>query len=58
MHSQGMSSGRMTSLMLLVLLTHAWKEHTHQLAFPWGTRHLMNPELAGKIVMILLLFHD
>ena len=29
---------------------------THQLAFPWGTRHLISPELAGNIVMILLFF--
>ena len=44
-------------LVLLALLTHAWKECTHQLALPWGTRHLISPELAGKDVMILSLFH-
>jgi hypothetical protein len=30
-------------------------QSTHQLALPWGPRHLMSPELAGKDVMILLL---
>ena len=30
-------------------------ECPHQLALPWGTRHLISPELAGKGVMILLL---
>ena len=45
----GLSScGKMTSLVLLGLLTHAQKECTHQLALPWGTRHLISPELAGK----------
>ena len=33
---------------------HAQKECTHQLALPWGTRHLISPELAGKDAMILL----
>ena len=42
-------------LVLLDLVTHAQKECTHQLALPWGTRHLISPELAGKDVMILLL---
>ena len=41
--------------MLLGLLTHAQKECTHQLALPWGTRHLTSPKLAGKCVMILIL---
>ena len=27
----------------------------HQLALPWGTRHLIGPELAGKELKILLL---
>ena len=30
------------------------KEFRHQLTLPWGTRHLISPELAGKDVMILL----
>ena len=37
------------------LLTHAYEECTHQLALPWGTRHLISPKLAGKDVMILFL---
>ena len=41
--------------MLLSLLTHAQKECTHQLALPWGTRHLISPGLAGKDVMMVLL---
>ena len=41
--------------MLLSLLTHDQKEYTHQLALPWGTRHLISPKLAEKDVMILLL---
>ena len=24
-----------------------------QLAFPWGTRHLISPELAGKDIMMI-----
>ena len=31
-------------LVLLDLLMHAQKECTHQLALPWGTRHLISPE--------------
>ena len=46
---------RMTSLVLHGLLTHAWKECTHQLALPWGTRHLISPELAEAFVTGLLL---
>ena len=34
---------------------HAEKEYTHQLALPWGTRHLISPDLAGKDVMDFLL---
>ena len=49
------SCGRMTLLMLPGLLTHALKERTHHLAFLWGTRHLISPELAGKDVLILFL---
>ena len=39
----------------LTSLTQAQKEWTHQLALPWGIRHLISPESAGKDVMILLL---
>ena len=35
----------MTLLVSLALLTHAWKEGTHQLALSVGTRHLISPEL-------------
>ena len=35
---------------VFLLLSHAWKECAHQLALPWGTRHLISPELAGKDV--------
>ena len=60
-HVDAMIIFRITSLMAFVcldLLTHAWKECTHQLqlALPWGSRHLFSPELPGKDVMILLLF--
>ena len=42
--------------MLLGRLTHAQKECTHQLALPWGSRHLISPALAGKdVIMILFL---
>ena len=32
-----------------------YKGCPHQLALPWGTRHLISPELTGKDVSILLL---
>ena len=35
----------MRSLVLLGLLTHAQNECTHQLALPWGTRHLNDLDL-------------
>ena len=31
------------------------KDCTHQLALPWGTRHLISPESAGKNVLFLRL---
>ena len=37
------------------LLMRAYKECTHPLALPWGTRHLISPKLAGKDVVILFL---
>ena len=40
--------------MLLGLSAHAQEDGTHQLAIPWGNRHLISPKLAGKHVMILL----
>ena len=49
------SCGRMTALVLLTPLMRAQKECTHQLALPWGTRHLISPGSAGKYLKILLL---
>jgi hypothetical protein len=40
--------GRMT-LNVIGLLARAQKKSPHQLALPWGTRHLISPELAGKL---------
>ena len=34
------------------------EQRTHQLALPWGTRHLISPELAGEDVTILLLLYQ
>ena len=36
--------------------THAQEDCPHQLALPWGTWHLISPDLAGEVVMILLFF--
>ena len=41
--------------MLLASLMRAQKECTHQLALPWGTRHLISCELAETDVYILFL---
>ena len=46
-------SSLFTLLVLLSLLTHVYEECTYQLALPWGTRHLISPELAGKNVLNL-----
>ena len=42
-------------MVLHVSLMRVKKQCQHQLALPWGTRHLISPELAGKDVLILLL---